>query len=203
MLRIGLTGSIGMGKTETARLFASYGWPCFDADATVHQLYSAGGRAVPLVNRRFPEAVVAGSVDRRRLSDMVLGDPAALADLENIVHPLVRSEQQHFSEQAESRGAEAVVFDIPLLLEQGRQHEFDATVVVSAPPEVQRDRVLARPGMTADKLAAILRSQLPDNEKRRRADFVVDTGAGHESAARQVAQIVSAIRQRYGLRHDT
>ena len=203
MLRIGLTGSIGMGKTETAKLFAAHGWPCFDADATVHRLYGPGGRAVPLVNRRFPEAVVAGAVDRQRLSDLVLGDPAALAELEGIVHPLVRREQRHFSEQAKSQGAEAMVFDIPLLLEHGRQHEFDVTVVVSAPPEAQRDRVLARPGMTADKLAAILRSQLPDHEKRQRADFVVDTGAGRDSAARQVAQIVSAIRQRYGLRHDS
>jgi dephospho-CoA kinase len=203
MLLIGLTGSIGMGKSETAKLFAAYGWPCFDADAAVHQLYATGGAAVSAIAARFPEAVVGGVVDRQRLSGLVLGNAAALADLEAIVHPLVRQEQDAAIKTAREAGADAIVLDIPLLFEKGRTAEVDIVVVVSAPEDVQRERVMARPGMTAEKFAAILRSQMPDAEKRRRADFVVDTGSGREAAAAQVAQIVNAIRQRYGTLHDS
>jgi dephospho-CoA kinase len=203
MLLIGLTGSIGMGKSETAKLFAAHGWPCFDADAAVHQLYATGGAAVLPIAARFPEAVVDGVVDRQRLSGLVLGKAPALADLEAIVHPLVRQEQDAAAKTAREAGADAIVLDIPLLFEKGRTGEVDIVVVVSAPEDVQRERVMARPGMTAEKFAAILHSQMPDAEKRRRADFVVDTGSGREAAAAQVAQIVNAIRQRYGTLHDS
>jgi dephospho-CoA kinase len=198
MVVIGLTGSIGMGKSETAKLFAAHGWPCFDADAAVHELYARGGEAVAPVAERFPGVVIDGAVDRRLLSGHVLDDPAALADLERIVHPLVRRKQDAAVEEARAAGAEAVVLDIPLLFEKRRESEFDVVVVVSAPQETQRERVLARPGMTAEKFAAIIRSQMPDAEKRLRADFVVDTGRGREAAAEQVEQIVDAIRRRHG-----
>jgi dephospho-CoA kinase len=198
MVVIGLTGSIGMGKSETAKLFAAHGWPCFDADAAVHELYARGGEAVAAVAERFPGVVIDGAVDRQLLSGHVLGDPSALADLERIVHPLVKQKQDAAVAQARAAGAEAIVLDIPLLFEKRRESEFDVVVVVSAPREIQRERVLARPGMTAEKFAAIVGSQMPDTEKRLRADFVVDTGRGREAAAEQVAQIVDAIRRRHG-----
>lgn len=200
MLRIGLTGSIGMGKSETAKLFAAHGWPSFDADAAVHRLYGKGGAAVPLLERRFPGVTDNGAVDRQRLSRLVLDDRAALASLEAIVHPLVHAEQEAFARSAEASGAEAAMFDIPLLYEKSRQSEFDAIVVVTAPPDVQRDRVLARPGMTLAKLDAILNAQLPDSDKCRRADFVVDTADGREAAAQQVEHIVRMLRRHFGLR---
>jgi len=203
MLLVGLTGSIGMGKSETAKLFAAHGWPCFDADAVVHQLYAKDGGAVAAIAARFPQAIVDGAVDRRRLSGLVLGDAVALADLETIVHPLVRREQDAAIAKARAAGADAIVLDIPLLFEKQRAAEFDVIVVVSAPEDVQRERVLARPGMSPEKFAAILRTQMPDAEKRQRGDFVVDTSAGREAAAEQVAQIVRAIRQRYGTSHDS
>ncbi|MFO1088886.1 MAG: dephospho-CoA kinase [Hyphomicrobiales bacterium] len=194
MFTIGLTGSIGMGKSDTAKLFASHGWPVFDADAAVHRLYTVGGAAVAPVKLRFPDAIVNGAVDRKALAQLVLGKPDALADLEAIVHPLVRREQEAFRARAASDGCEAVVLDIPLLLEQGRESDVDVVVVVSAPADVQRERVLSRPGMTNEKFRAILAAQMPDSDKRAKADFVVDTGAGREAAATQVEQIVRTIR---------
>lgn len=203
MIVLGLTGSIGMGKTETGKLFAAHGWPVFDADAAVHRLYAKGGAAVEPLRARFPEAIVDGGVDRSRLAAMVLGKPQALADLEAIVHPLVRREQDNFLKAARGAGLEAVILDIPLLYEKVREREFDAVIVVSAPSDIQRARVLDRPGMTEAKLEAILKAQLPDALKRQRADFVVETHQGLEAAARQVAHIVEAIRVRFGEHDDS
>jgi dephospho-CoA kinase len=201
MIVVGLTGSIGMGKTETGKLFAAHGWPVFDADAAVHRLYAKGGAAVEAVRERFPDAIVDGAVDRSRLAGMVLGKPKALTDLEALVHPLVRREQENFVEASRKAGREAVILDIPLLYETAREQEFDAVVVVSAPPDVQRTRVLQRPGMTEAKLESILKAQVPDVLKRQRADYVVETDKGLESAARQVSHIVEAVRLRFG-KHD-
>ncbi|MEX2482204.1 MAG: dephospho-CoA kinase [Gammaproteobacteria bacterium] len=196
MLIVGLTGSIAMGKTETARMFARLGYPVFDADAAVHRLYDTGGAAVTLIESAFPGVVVEGKVDRSRLADRVTGDPETLARLESIVHPLVRREQEAFLESARDAGHAFAVLDIPLLFETGRDKEIDAVVVASAPEDVQKDRVLARPGMTAEKFAAILARQLPDSEKRRRADFVVDTSKGLEPAFEQVRAIAEQLESR-------
>ena len=195
MLVVGLTGSIAMGKTETARMFARLGYPVFDADAAVHQLYDTGGAAVPLIERAFTGAVVGGRVDRQRLADQVTGDPEALARLESIVHPLVRQRQQDFLDAVREAGHAFAILDIPLLFETGRDKDVDAIVVVSAPEDVQKSRVLARPGMTREKFAAILSKQLPDSEKRRRADFVVDTSKGLEAAFEQVRAIAGRLKQ--------
>jgi dephospho-CoA kinase len=191
---VGLTGSIAMGKTETARMFARLGFPVFDADAVVHRLYDTGGAAVQLIAQAFPDAVVDGKVDRSRLADHVTGDPEALARLESIVHPLVRREQQTFLEAARNAGHAFAVLDIPLLFETGRDRDVDTIVVVSAPEDVQKARLLARPGMTQEKSAAILARQLPDSEKRRRADFVVDTSKGLEAAFEQVRAIADQLK---------
>jgi dephospho-CoA kinase len=196
MLIVGLTGSIAMGKTETARMFARLGYPVFDADAVVHKLYDVGGAAVPLIARAFPGTVTDGKVDRVALADRVTGDPEALARLESIVHPLVRREQQAFLEAARTSGHAFAVLDIPLLFETGRDEDVDAIVVASAPQDVQKARVLARPGMTQEKFAAILARQLPDSEKRRRADFVVDTSTGLEAAFEQVRAIADQLKAR-------
>jgi dephospho-CoA kinase len=196
MLVVGLTGSIAMGKTETARMFARLGFPVFDADAAVHRLYDSGGAAVPLIERAFPGAVSEGRVDRARLSEIVAGDPQALARLEALVHPLVRREQETFLEAAREAGHEFAVLDIPLLFETGRDRDVDAIVVASAPEDVQKARVLARPLMTREKFAAILARQMPDSEKRRRADHVVDTSRGLEEAFTQVRAIAEELRRR-------
>jgi dephospho-CoA kinase len=197
MLVVGLTGSIGMGKTETARMFARLGYPVFDADAVVHRLYDRGGAAVPLIEHAFPGTVADGKVDRSKLADQVTGDPDALARLESIVHPLVRREQQvAFLEAARKEQHAFAVLDIPLLFETGRDKEVDAVVVVSAPEDVQKDRVLDRPGMTPEKFAAILARQMPDSEKRRRADFVVDTSRGLDAAFEQVRAIADQLESR-------
>lgn len=196
MLVVGLTGSIAMGKTETARMFAQLGFPVFDADAVVHKLYDTGGAAVPLIASAFPHAVADGKVDRVRLAGQVTGDPEALARLESLVHPLVRREQRTFLETARKAGHAFAVLDIPLLFETGRDSDIDAVIVVSAPEDVQKARVLARPGMTQEKFAAILARQLPDSEKRRRADFVVDTSTGLESAFEQVRAIANQLASR-------
>ena len=192
MIRLGLTGSIGMGKTTTAALFAARGCPVHDADAAVHRLY--GGRAAPLVGARFPGTVRDGTVDRARLADAVLNDARALRDLEAIVHPLVREEEARFLTAAREEGARVAVLDIPLLFETGAQARLDKVVVASAPPETQRARVLARPGMTADRFEAILAKQMPDAEKRRRADFIIDTGRGFDHARAEVRKIIAALR---------
>lgn len=196
MIRLGLTGSIGMGKSTTAGLFAAEGVPVYDADAAVHALYAPGGAAVGPLGAAFPGVVVAGAVDRARLSEAVVGQPEAMARLEAIVHPLVRQAQIDFLGAAEAAGAPIVVLDIPLLFETGGDRFMDAVVVVSAPPEVQRARVLARPGMSPEKFEAILAKQTPDAEKRRRADYVIETGAGLEAAREQVRSVLAAARAR-------
>jgi dephospho-CoA kinase len=190
---LGLTGSIGMGKSATAALFAEAGAPVWDADAAVHRLYAKGGAAVGPISQAFPEAVVDGSVDRARLSARLREDPPAFARLEAIVHPLVAEDRQTFLEEAAAAGAKVVVLDIPLLFEVGADQAMDAVVVVSAPAEVQRDRVLARPGMDLAKLEALLARQVPDTEKRARADFVIDTSQGIDHARDQVARTLSVV----------
>jgi dephospho-CoA kinase len=185
---IGLTGSLGMGKSTTARLFAEAGVPVHDADATVHRLYS--GEAAPLIEEAFPGTTDAAGVSRPRLAERVLGNPEALHRLERIVHPLVRREELLFLEKAEGDGAPVVVLDIPLLFETGADRRVDAVVVVSAPADVQRARAFERPGMTETKFQALLAKQMPDEEKRRRADFVVDSSQGLDSARVQVHAIL-------------
>lgn len=192
---IGLTGSIGMGKSTTAAMFRDAGIPVYDADAAVHDLYDAGGAAVGPVGEAFPGVVRDGRVDREALRQRVLGDPAALQRLNAIVHPLVGEDREVFFRAARDAGAQMVVLDIPLLFETGGHAQVDAVVVVSAPPEMQRERVLARPGMTSDRLDAILAQQMADAEKRARAHYVVDTGQGLEPARRQVAAIVADLRR--------
>lgn len=192
MIVVGLTGSIGMGKSTTAAMFEAEGAPVYDADAAVHQLYAAGGAAVAPLEAAFPGVVRGGAVDRAVLSARVLNDPAALRRLEEVVHPLVGAHRKAFFER--TAGEEVVVLDIPLLFETGGERAVDAVVVVSAPAEVQRGRVLARSGMTSEKLDAILARQLPDADKRARADFVIDTGAGLEPAREQVRAVLSALR---------
>ncbi|MCZ7642084.1 MAG: dephospho-CoA kinase [Pseudorhodoplanes sp.] len=191
MFILGLTGSIGMGKTTTARLFAEEGVPVHDADAAVHRLYE--GEAVALIEREFPGTTSEGEVDRAKLGARVVGDPQALKRLEAIVHPLVRKSETNFLDDTRRRGAPVVVLDIPLLFETGGDARVDAVVVVTAPAEVQRARVLARPGMTAEKFEALLAKQMPDAEKRRRADFIVDSGHGLESARAQVRDILARV----------
>lgn len=194
MILIGLTGSIGMGKSTTAAMFREAGVPVYDADAAVHDLYDRGGAAVGPVGEAFPGVVVDGRVDRERLRQAVLGKPEELKKLNAIVHPLVGRDRVGFFEKARADGAEMVVLDIPLLFETGGDANVDAVVVVTAPAEMQRERVLARPGMTPERLDAILAQQLADPEKRARAHFVVDTGHGLEPARKQVAEIIAAMR---------
>ncbi len=192
---VGLTGSIGMGKTQTAKMFARLGIPVYDADAAVHRLYEPGGAAVADIAKTFPGCVVNGRVDRTRLTQRVTADKDAFKTLEQIVHPLVAREQLEFIERARKAGVEIVLLDIPLLFETGGQARMDAVVVVSAPLEVQRARVLQRPGMTESKLDQILARQMPDAEKRAKAHFVVETDQGLEHAYEQVKTIVSALRE--------
>lgn len=198
MLLVGLTGSIGMGKSETAKMFARHGVPVCDSDATVHALYDKGGAAVEAVGAAFPGVVVDGRVDREKLSREVVGKPEALRKLEMIVHPLVAEAQRAALEAAAASGARMVVLDIPLLFETGGRARVDVVVVVSAPGDVQRQRVLARPGMTPEKLEAILLKQMPDADKRARADFVVDTSLGLAHAEAQVVAIIDALKHREG-----
>jgi dephospho-CoA kinase len=188
MVVIGLTGSIGMGKSTTAKFFAEAGAPLHDADQTVHRLYS--GEAAPLIEAAFPGVTDRNGVDRGKLGERVLGDAAALRRLEAIVHPLVRREEVRFLEAAEKAGATVAVLDIPLLFETGSDRRVDAVVVVTAPAEIQRARVFERPGMTDAKFEALLAKQMPDVEKRRQADFVVDTSQGFDSARAQVHAIL-------------
>lgn len=191
MFILGLTGSLGMGKSTTARFFAEEGVPVHDADAVVHRLYD--GEAAAAIEAAFPGTTVGGKVDRDKLAARVLGDAAALKRLEAIVHPLVQEAERRLLAEAQARGETVAVLDIPLLFETGGQNRVDAVVVVSAPPEVQRSRALERPGMTVDKLDAILAKQMPDHEKQRRADFVVDTSRGFEAARAQVRAILDAV----------
>ncbi|MEX0405681.1 dephospho-CoA kinase [Aquibium sp. LZ166] len=191
MIILGLTGSIGMGKSTTAKMFADFGVPVHDADVTVHELYR--GEAVPPIAEAFPEAVKDGVVDRTRLAQSVLRDGEAIRKLEAIVHPLVRKAEAEFVRLHEQRGAALIVLDIPLLFEAGGADRVDRIVVVTASPQVQRERVLKRPGMTEQKFEAILTRQLPDAEKRARADFVIDTGLGMEHAREAVAGIIGEL----------
>jgi dephospho-CoA kinase len=190
---LGLTGSVGMGKSTTAQMFVAEGVPMFDADAAVHQLYA--GEAAPLIEREFPGSTSGGKVDREKLSVQVVGNPEALSKLERLIHPLVGKLRAEFMQTAEQSGAKAVLLDIPLLFETGDPSKFHAVIVVSASPEIQRERVLARPGMTPEKLEAILKRQMPDSEKRARADFVIDTGRGLEFARKQVKEILAEVLQ--------
>jgi dephospho-CoA kinase len=198
MLLIGLTGSIGMGKSETARMFAKLGLPVYDADAAVHKLYAAGGAAVAPIEAAFPGVSKDGAIDRAALSARVLNDRDAMKRLETIIHPLVGQAQMEFLLAAERDGAPMVVLDIPLLFETGGETRVDVTVVVSAPAETQRERVLARPGMTPEKFEAILAKQVPDAEKRAKAHFVVETGLGLDHAFAQTSAIVAALKGRKG-----
>ena len=191
MFILGLTGSLGMGKSTTAKFFAEEGVPVHDADAAVHSLYD--GAATAAIEAAFPGTTESGKVDREKLGKRVLGDALAIKRLEQIVHPLVRQAEERFLAEAERKGAQVAVLDIPLLYETGGDQRCDAVVVVSAPADVQRTRAFERPGMTEDKLAAILAKQMPDAEKRARADFVVDTSQGLKAARAQVRDILKAV----------
>ena len=195
MIILGLTGSIGMGKTSAARMLRRLGVPVHDADATVHRLLGPGGKAVPEIQALFPQAVENGAVNRRTLGSIVFADPAALRRLESVLHPMVRKEEQGFLKRMRRRRKRLVVLDIPLLYETGAAARVDAVIVVSAPAILQARRVLARPGMTQQKFAQILQQQMPDAEKRRRADFVVSTGLGHDRSLRQLKRIVRLLRE--------
>jgi dephospho-CoA kinase len=191
MIRIALTGSIGMGKSTVARMFERAGIPVFDADAEVRRMQGPGGALVEKIGELFPGCVRCGTLDRDCLAEIVLSDPEKLAALEGIVHPAVRAAREEFA--AQHGDLPALLFEIPLLFETGGEADFDKVVVVSAPPEVQRSRVLERVGMTEEKLRSILERQTPDEEKRRRADFVVDTGADLSTTESQVRHILACL----------
>jgi len=191
MIILGLTGSIGMGKTTASTMFAEAGVPVYSADDAVHRLYS--GRAAPLIEAAFPGTVANGTVDREKLSAAVIGKPDALKKLEAIVHPLVREEEEAFLREAEAQGSAIALVDIPLLFETGGEKRVDRIVVVSAPADIQRARVLARPGMTAEKLDAILARQIPDAEKRARADFVLDTSGSFDNLRQQITTVIQKL----------
>lgn len=191
MIRIALTGSIGMGKSTVAAMFAEAGIPVFDADAEVRRMQGYGGILVEEIERRFPGTTVGGAIDRDRLSARVVADRDELAALEMIVHPAVARARETFIER--NRGAAALLFEIPLLYETHGEGGFDKVIVVSAPADVQRERVLAREGMTAEKLAQFLARQMPDAEKRARADFVIDTGGTYENTREQVRMILACL----------
>lgn len=191
MLILGLTGSIGMGKSTTAKLFAEAGVPVYDADATVHQIYES--EAAPAIETAFPGTTVDGKVDRARLSAKVVHDPAAMKRLEEIVHPMLRAHHQKFLDDAERSGAAVAVIDVPLLFETGGEKRVDAVVVVTTSPEIQRQRILARENMTAEKLDVILSRQMPDEEKRKRADFVVDTSHGLDPVRERIRDILDQV----------
>ncbi len=194
MIHIGLTGSIGMGKSTTAQMFREAGVPVYDADAAVADLYVRGGAAVEPLEAAFPGVTRDGAVDREALRLRVLGDDAAMTRLNAVVHPLLGRDRLAFHAQAEATGADILVFDIPLLFETGGERNMDAVVVVTAPAAVQRARVLAREGMTPERLDAILARQTPDAQKRERADFVIDTGQGLEAARAEVARVLAEVR---------
>ncbi|MGQ2907732.1 MAG: dephospho-CoA kinase [Aliihoeflea sp.] len=192
MIVIGLTGSIGMGKSTTARFFREAGVPVHDSDEAVHRLYA--GKAAPLIEAAFPGTVKDGVVDRALLGSRILGDAAALKTVERIVHPLVRADADAFLAEHRAAGQKLVVLDIPLLFETGGEGRVDRIVVVSAPADIQRERVLARPGMSVEKFEAILAKQMADAEKRKRADFVVESGGGLEAARAAVEAIVAELK---------
>ncbi len=189
MLILGLTGSIGMGKSTTAKLFAEAGVPVYDADAAVHQLYE--GEAAPAIEAAFPGTTAGGKVDRAKLSERVVHDPAAIRRLEEIVHPMLGASRQKFFDAAEAAGAPVVVVDVPLLFETGGEKRVDAVVVVTTSPELQRERVMARGTMDEEKFNSILARQMPDAEKRKRADFVVDTSHGLDPVRARIRDILA------------
>jgi len=191
---LGLTGSIGMGKSTAARMLRRLGVPVHDADATVHRLMGVGGAAVPMIAAAFPGTVVDGAVDRAALGRHVFADPAALRRLEAILHPMVRAAERRFLARQARRGARLVVLDIPLLFETGGARRCDAVAVVTAPAFLQAQRVLKRPGMSRARLAAVRAQQMPDAEKRKRADFIIPTGTGMAPALRRLAAIVTLMR---------
>ena len=191
MLVLGLTGSVGMGKSTCAEMFAALGVPIFNADREVHRLYS--GPAVPLIEAAFPGTVVDGAVDRGRLGDAVFDNPPAMAKLEQIVHPLVRESEIAFRKGATAEGSRIVLLDIPLLFEAGGESRVDIAIVVSTAPEVQKTRVMRRPGMTEERFAAISEKQMPDAEKRRCAHFIIDTTGSFDDTLRQVADVLRAV----------
>jgi dephospho-CoA kinase len=188
---LGLTGSIGMGKSTTAKLFAEAGVPVYDADAAVHKIYE--GEAAPAIEAAFPGTTVGGRVDRAKLSAKVVHDPAAIKQLEQIVHPMLGASRKKFLDDAERAGAPVVVMDIPLLFETGGEKRVDAVVVVTTSPESQRERILARGTMSSEALDAILARQLPDAEKRKRADFVVDTSHGLDPVRARIKDILAEV----------
>jgi dephospho-CoA kinase len=189
MIILGLTGSIGMGKSTTAKLFAEAGVPVYDADATVHMIYE--GEAAPAIEAAFPGTTANGKVDRAKLSARVVHDATAMKRLEQIVHPMLRAYHQQFLDDAERSGAPVAVVDVPLLFETGGEKRVDAVVVVTTSPDIQRQRILARDNMTGEKLEAILARQLPDAEKRKRADFIVDTSRGLDPVRARIRDILS------------
>ena len=191
MILLGLTGSIGMGKSTTAKMFSDFGVPVHDSDEAVHRLYR--GKAAPLVEAAFPGTTSGGVVDRAKLAERVLGDTAALKRLEDLVHPMIRADATAYLKPFNAAGAPLAVLDIPLLYETDGRDRVDLVVVVTAPAEVQRQRVLARPGMTEEKFRKILSKQVPDADKRRMADFIIDTSLGVEAARRQVADIIEKL----------
>lgn len=195
MIVVGLTGSIAMGKSATANMFLAEGIPVYDADAEVHKQYRMGGQAAAQIAQRWPAVMADGAVDRQKLSALILQTPDVLPQLEAIVHPIVAAAQKEFLARHKAAGAPIVLLDIPLLFEANRAGEVDKIVVVSAPPDIQRSRALARPGMTEEKLDRILARQMPDEEKCARADFVVDTSRGFDHARAQVHAIVSSLRK--------
>jgi dephospho-CoA kinase len=196
MIVLGLTGSIAMGKTETARMFAARGVPVFDSDSAVHSLYAQGGDAVPEVAALAPDAIVNGSVDRRRLTALVQAEPSLLRRIENVVHPLVEAMQREFLENAAAKGADMALLDIPLLFEKSREDDVDVIIVVSAGEQLQRQRALSRAGMTEEKLDFILARQLPDAQKRARADYVIDTSESLAETAREVERVIADVRRK-------
>lgn len=199
MITVGLTGSIGMGKSTVTQMFAEEGASVWNADDAVHRLYAAGGAGAAAVANRFPSAIVDGAVDRNILSRLVLDDAVALADLEAIIHPLVSADRAAFLDNAARQGADIAVLDIPLLFEKSYEKFFDAVVVVSAPADVQKARVMARPGMTDKKFRSILMKQTPDAEKHRRADYVIDTGALLDKTREQVRGVIAALKTRFAV----
>jgi dephospho-CoA kinase len=202
MIVVGLTGSIGMGKSTAARFLKSLGVPVYEADAEVHKLYARGGAAVAPIAQAFPAAIRNGAVDRAALSALLHADPAKVAVLEAIVHPLARQVQQRFLAAAALRREPVAVLDIPLLFETGGDKRCDAVIVVSAPAYLQRQRVLRRPGMSAEKLALLLGRQMPDAEKRRRADFVIETNRGYRDTRIALGRILKRLSREAGRRGE-
>jgi dephospho-CoA kinase len=198
MVILGLTGSIGMGKTTAGRVFRALGVPVYDADAEVHDLLGPGGAAVAAVEGAFPGVAAAGEVDRQELGRRVFGDDDALARLEGILHPMVRERQRRFLMNAAGRRCSVVVVDVPLLFETGGEKRCDYSVLVTAPPFIQRERVMKRPGMSAEKLDAIRAHQMPEAEKRRRADFIVATGLGRRFSLQRIRRLVKMVRGEKG-----